>query len=615
MGRFRDGQLGGGFRNQSNKRIHFGPCRRFGGRFFSFWEELVVKASLAVLVALLSVAVQAQPQAPIEWGDVQVIYNNPQWPAAGVTAQGDTIVLHSFRLDTAYYHVALSVSGNGGQSWSPWQVFTEERNSSLNSYTAITPWGILCATVHYRPSQTAGLSRSTDLGWTWQDPCSFQPIGGPLVLQGDTLFCRYRAYGVKWTDDAGCSFSDSFGTGLPSDAAFESMAVGGGWVHVLATRTEHGRGRVLYYTRAPLATGVFEAPRDLLPDIYWTQNGHVECDEEGTVMVLAPINYHPPLPWLVAQMVSMSRDYGATWTERDTLTPVESADYTDEEIVRDDHRWFAVWIDSTASPGFPDGGLRCKFSANRGRSWYPSQQIEGQTEHMNGVADIDLQLSVVKVYSAGDQYLFNRWQGTIDVDSVPPAFSSIVELPLLVRGDTLLLVGITGSDNDSLWQARFIAFRAGSNDSVVIPLLRQDSTFTGMWQVPDDSVDWFYSYEAEDMWEHIATWPEDGPLLIHIGPLSSSDDFIPHPSSLRLSVFPNPFNSTTHLEFALPSTQRVSLRLCDVLGREAAVLMNEIKTAGEHRLTFDASGLPSGVYLCRLEAGEMAQTRKLVLLK
>jgi hypothetical protein len=82
-----------------------------------------------------------------------------------------------------------------------------------------------------------------------------------------------------------------------------------------------------------------------------------------------------------------------------------------------------------------------------------------------------------------------------------------------------------------------------------------------------------------------------------------------------LSNYPNPFNSTTQIEFILPTTQRVSLRLYDVLGREVAVMMNEIQTAGAHRLTFDASGMPSGVYLCRLEAGEMMQTRKMLLVK
>jgi hypothetical protein len=82
-----------------------------------------------------------------------------------------------------------------------------------------------------------------------------------------------------------------------------------------------------------------------------------------------------------------------------------------------------------------------------------------------------------------------------------------------------------------------------------------------------------------------------------------------------VAIFPNPLNSTTQIEFTLPSTQRVSLRLYDVLGREVAVMMNEIQTAGKHRLAFDAAGLASGVYWCRLEAGGMIQTRKIVLLK
>jgi hypothetical protein len=89
----------------------------------------------------------------------------------------------------------------------------------------------------------------------------------------------------------------------------------------------------------------------------------------------------------------------------------------------------------------------------------------------------------------------------------------------------------------------------------------------------------------------------------------------PRGQGTRIEAYPNPFNSTTQIEFTLPTTQRVSLRLYDVLGREVAVLMNEIQTAGKHEMMFDASGLPSGVYLCRFEAGEMMQTRKMVLIK
>jgi len=82
-----------------------------------------------------------------------------------------------------------------------------------------------------------------------------------------------------------------------------------------------------------------------------------------------------------------------------------------------------------------------------------------------------------------------------------------------------------------------------------------------------------------------------------------------------LTAYPNPFNGTTQIEFTLPVTQRVSLRLYDVLGREAAVLLDEMRTAGEHRVSFDGSALASGVYFCRMEAGKETRTQKIVLMK
>ena len=89
----------------------------------------------------------------------------------------------------------------------------------------------------------------------------------------------------------------------------------------------------------------------------------------------------------------------------------------------------------------------------------------------------------------------------------------------------------------------------------------------------------------------------------------------PLPKQFSFATYPNPFNGTTQIEYALPSTQKISLQLYDVLGREVAVLMNETQTAGEHRVTFDAAGLASGVYLCRLEAETFTQTKKMVLIR
>jgi len=99
-------------------------------------------------------------------------------------------------------------------------------------------------------------------------------------------------------------------------------------------------------------------------------------------------------------------------------------------------------------------------------------------------------------------------------------------------------------------------------------------------------------------------------------PLDVPSDHIPTiPTRLELSAYPNPFNSTTKIEFTLPVTQRVSLQIYDVLGREVAVLLNEMKTAGEHRVRFDGEALSSGVYFCRMEAGTATRTQKIVLMK
>ncbi len=59
----------------------------------------------------------------------------------------------------------------------------------------------------------------------------------------------------------------------------------------------------------------------------------------------------------------------------------------------------------------------------------------------------------------------------------------------------------------------------------------------------------------------------------------------------------------------------VTLKVFDVVGREVAVLVQEYLKAGQYNVRFDAQGLPSGVYLYRLQAGDFVDTKKLLLLK
>lgn len=79
--------------------------------------------------------------------------------------------------------------------------------------------------------------------------------------------------------------------------------------------------------------------------------------------------------------------------------------------------------------------------------------------------------------------------------------------------------------------------------------------------------------------------------------------------------YPNPFNPSTKISFTLPETNKVSLKIFNLLGEEIASLINEEKTAGKHSIDFDASALSSGIYFYRLDAGSFSETKKMLLLK
>ncbi len=87
-------------------------------------------------------------------------------------------------------------------------------------------------------------------------------------------------------------------------------------------------------------------------------------------------------------------------------------------------------------------------------------------------------------------------------------------------------------------------------------------------------------------------------------------------SSFQLDQnYPNPFNPTTTINFSVSTTEKVVLKVYDVLGREISTLVNKEMSAGNHRILFDGSKLSSGMYVYRLEAGKYIETKKMLLVK
>ena len=89
---------------------------------------------------------------------------------------------------------------------------------------------------------------------------------------------------------------------------------------------------------------------------------------------------------------------------------------------------------------------------------------------------------------------------------------------------------------------------------------------------------------------------------------------IPNRYSLKQN-YPNPFNPVTKISYDISRIGFVSLKIYDILGKEVAVLVNEMKNPGLYTIDFNASNLSSGTYFYRLEVNGFVDTKKMVVLK
>ncbi len=94
-------------------------------------------------------------------------------------------------------------------------------------------------------------------------------------------------------------------------------------------------------------------------------------------------------------------------------------------------------------------------------------------------------------------------------------------------------------------------------------------------------------------------------------PISITNEF-----ELNLSQnYPNPFNPSTQIQYTVPSTSYVRLKVFNTVGQLVAILVDERKNAGNYSITFNASGLSSGFYFYSIEVDNFIQTKKMVLIK
>jgi hypothetical protein len=87
------------------------------------------------------------------------------------------------------------------------------------------------------------------------------------------------------------------------------------------------------------------------------------------------------------------------------------------------------------------------------------------------------------------------------------------------------------------------------------------------------------------------------------------------PDVALIGNYPNPFNPVTEISFNLPNAMYVQLEIYNIMGQKVATVVDGFLEAGQHTVQWDASSFSSGVYFYRLTAGDLIETKKMMLLK
>jgi hypothetical protein len=203
-------------------------------------------------------------------------------------------------------------------------------------------------------------------------------------------------------------------------------------------------------------------------------------------------------------------------------------------------------------------------------------------------------------------------------------------VPVIQDDDTTgALIVFDKSSGDELWRHTF------TNCAVTGPIVANNVVYTVVWSmsVSQTSALWGFDLETGDslfhdssvfytglpiVADHMLMVPTISGIKIFSNGLVSVDfkDRNLSPNQMTLyQNYPNPFNPITTIRFDLPKSSFVTLKIFDVLGREVTTLINEKKSAGEYTVKWNSKGLPSGMYLYQLKAGNFIETKKLVLQK
>jgi len=297
-------------------------------------------------------------------------------------------------------------------------------------------------------------------------------------------------------------------------------------------------------------------------------------------------------------------DYGNTWQ---LFTPyfgiVGFANKPSTWVTDSEHAWIGLWCLSQNCPS-----AQIAYTTNGGMNWQISNVESGRTGIQAIAFSYDNQYGIATTYKGMTPHnLFISTNGGENwnlKDTLP-------------SGNILSFITVPET---SVWYV---------NGYTVLP----DTTIKSyIYKSSDNGLDWLEmtsedsanvisDLDAVKLNGNIYAWATcSGKVLklvdtaVVIG-INNNGSVIPDRFGL-FQNYPNPFNPNTTIEFDIPNSTNVTIKIYDVLGKIVAVLANnDFKNAGSYKVTWNASTFSSGVYFYRLTAGDFSNTRKMTLIK
>jgi subtilisin family serine protease len=204
----------------------------------------------------------------------------------------------------------------------------------------------------------------------------------------------------------------------------------------------------------------------------------------------------------------------------------------------------------------------------------------------------------------------------VRIDTVIHTWDSDLVFMLTKGTTTVTIINRVGGSGDNF-------INTVLNDSAATPISSGTAPFTGTWR-PSNPLTPFNGLTVNGSWilgiddmaagdsGVLRAWCIQVTYRTLVGGVGQVE--IPNYYSLAQN-YPNPFNPNTIIKYSVPKAVNVKLTVYDILGKEVAVLVNETKQPGFYEAEFNASGLATGVYFYKIEAGEFNSVKKMMLVK